>query len=360
MWTRLAKTAQKFGLGAASATQSVVLFDPSIVTRNIGDEIIAEACTREIAEIFPEKFLCHAPTHESIGPRTYKLLHQSQLALLAGSNLLTGRMFGDRGWRIDPKDLVFVSDLVAMAIGWRSYQPALSWSSRLMLRRLLSRTWRHSVRDTYTAAIFGRLGFDNVLMTSCATMWRLTPQHLAGVPTHKAENVVFTLNSNKISERDRVLIDCLKRHYKRLFFFPQGIDDIAYGRSLADGSFVQIDPSLQAFDRLLASDLDLDYVGLRLHGGIRALQHQRRTLIISIDNRAREIARDTGLPAVEQDELDERLDSMLVEPRYTRLRIPFDAIETWKEQFKPVPIPAAAYGTLRDFAPSPPLPAEAM
>ena len=351
MLAGLAKSANRFRLGPASTTQSLIIFDPSIVTRNIGDEIISQACAKEIAEIFPGRFLCHVPTHEVIGPRTYKLLHQSQLALLAGSNLLTGRMLGDRGWRIGPKDLVFVTDLVAMAIGWRSYGATPSWPSKLMLRRFLSRKWQHSVRDTHTAGVMRRLGFDNVLMTSCATMWRLTPEHTADIPTHKAENVVFTLNYNNAGERDRALIDLLKRHYERVFFFPQGIDDIAYGQSFGDGSFVQLDPTLQAFDRLLSSELDLDYVGLRLHGGIRALQHKRRTAIISIDNRAREIARDTDLPVIGQDEIGERLETMLIEPRQTALRIPFDAIKAWKDQFGPVAEPAA-YIAVHDLAPS--------
>jgi hypothetical protein len=43
---------------------------------------------------------------------------------------------------------------------------------------------------------------------------------------------------------------------------------------------------------------DVDFVGARLHGGIRALQRGRRTLTIALDNRAREIAGDTGMPVV--------------------------------------------------------------
>ena len=48
-------------------------------------------------------------------------------------------------------------------------------------------------------------------------------------------------------------------------------------------------PTLEAFDNLLESEIDLDYIGTRLHAGIRAIQKKRRSIIIGVDNRALEM-----------------------------------------------------------------------
>lgn len=56
----------------------------------------------------------------------------------------------------------------------------------------------------------------------------------------------------------------------------------------------------------------MDFVGTRLHGGIRAMQHKQRAIIIEIDNRAKEIS-----SRFEND-----------------IQIPFDKVNQWKDQFK--------------------------
>ncbi|MBE9091821.1 hypothetical protein IQ232_19440 [Microcystis aeruginosa LEGE 11464] len=63
-----------------------------------------------------------------------------------------------------------------------------------------------------------------------------------------------------------------------------------------------LERSLTAFDDLLKSTV-IDYVGTRLHGGIRALQNSRRAFIIAVDNRALEISKDTQLPVTHRNNL---------------------------------------------------------
>lgn len=58
------------------------------------------------------------------------------------------------------------------------------------------------------------------------------------------------------------------------------------------------------------------------HGGIYALRHKKRAIIISIDERARSISADTGLITIEKDTLDE-LPSLINSEFETRLNIPF-------------------------------------
>ncbi|HJR34009.1 MAG TPA: hypothetical protein VJ817_03625, partial [Gemmatimonadales bacterium] len=83
---------------------------------------------------------------------------------------------------------------------------------------------------------------------------------------------------------------------------------------------------------LLTSARPLDYVGNRLHAGIRSLQKGRRAIILEIDNRATEMGRDVGLPTVERTNF-ERLEQMIVEPLAIRVRPPLGEIARWKSQF---------------------------
>ena len=76
-----------------------------------------------------------------------------------------------------------------------------------------------------------------------------------------------------------------------------------------------------------------DYVGNRLHAGIMALQHGCRSLIIAIDNRALEIAKDTRLPIVDRKNLDTKLEQMVCEKHQTEIELPWENISIWKQQF---------------------------
>ena len=75
------------------------------------------------------------------------------------------------------------------------------------------------------------------------------------------------------------------------------------------------------------------YVGTRLHGGIYALRHKKRAIIISIDERAQSISADTGLITIEKNDLG-RLPALINSEFETKLRIPFDEIARWKAQFE--------------------------
>lgn len=63
---------------------------------------------------------------------------------------------------------------------------------------------------------------------------------------------------------------------------------------------------MKGFDTVLANE-DIDFVGTRLHGGIRALQKKKRSLIIAVDNRAIELGADTGLPVIDRSCLEKEL-----------------------------------------------------
>ena len=118
-----------------------------------------------------------------------------------------------------------------------------------------------------------------------------------------------------------------------MYFWAQGDNDIQYlsGFENAEGTVI-IPPSIKKYKDLLSED-DLDYVGTRLHGGIYAIRHRKRSIIVSIDERAREIGRDTGLNCLEREEIGDKLEKMINSRFETEIRMPYDKIEEWKSQF---------------------------
>ena len=93
-----------------------------------------------------------------------------------------------------------------------------------------------------------------------------------------------------------------------------------------------ISPNLNAYDEVLSSNQSLDYVGTRLHGGVRALQKRRRSLILTIDNRAHEIALNTRLPVVARSNR-EQIENWIISSASTSIKMPWSNIELWKNQF---------------------------
>jgi polysaccharide pyruvyl transferase WcaK-like protein len=313
---------------------TIALLDTAAASTNLGDHIIMDAVRREIDDLFAASMVFSITSHEWMGPHSRRLIRDADWAISGGTSLLSSRMWFRPSWRVSPVDALAGLDIVLMGAGWHQYQPRPDPYSRWMLRRLLSRDRLHSVRDGYTLRMLASIGITNAVNTGCPTMWDLTAEKCARVPRGKATAVVATVNSYaglKAPAADRRLLEILKRHYRTVWVWGQTHTDYDYARSLQDG-LQFINPSVRALDAALAADADVDYVGNRLHGGLRALQHGRRTIIVEIDNRAREMGADFGLPTVGRTEFD-RLDAMIAAPLETAVRRPDDAISRWKRQF---------------------------
>jgi polysaccharide pyruvyl transferase WcaK-like protein len=230
-------------------------------------------------------------------------------------------------------DALWMKGLVLMGVGWCGYQEGRpNCRSRFMLRRMLSKDRCHAVRDEYTLAKRKEIGIRSV-NTGCPTLWRLSEEHCRTIPCEKSDAVIFTFTEyNQEPKQDAVLFDTLKRNYRRLFFWPQMYGDYAYARELCGDSAVYLDPSLKALDDCLATE-QVEFVGTRLHAGIRAMQHSRRSIIVAIDNRATEMGADFGLPVVSRDEVGAGLHRRINESWDTHIRLDQKAIGVWRDQF---------------------------
>lgn len=89
--------------------------------------------------------------------------------------------------------------------------------------------------------------------------------------------------------------------------------------------------ALQAYDAILDMD-EIEHVGTRLHAGIRAMQKKKRSIILAIDSRAKEMKKDINIPSVEREDI-EGLERKIRKSFSTDVKIPLDAIEKWKNQF---------------------------
>jgi polysaccharide pyruvyl transferase WcaK-like protein len=185
------------------------------------------------------------------------------------------------------------------------------------------------VRDSQAQAMLAAIGITNTINTGCPTLWNLSPERCAALPRARADAVVTTLNTY-IPDRaaDGRLIETLRSRYKVIHAWVQTAEDHDWLRSFGDDIRI-LEPSLSAYDRLLRDAPSLDYVGNRLHGGIRALQHGRRAIIVEIDNRAQEMGRDFNLPTVARDDFA-RLEAMIDGDLAIAVSPPVEAIARWK------------------------------
>src|SRR5207248_5557161 len=156
------------------------------------------------------------------------------------------------------------------------------------------------VRDTYTYMKL-KPHVPTAIYTACPTMWMLDEPRCRRIPVRKARDVIFAVTYYRPApEADRRVFELLRGQYEKVFFWPQQSRDLTYAREIGLAGFVQIDRDVGGYHRVL--DEGVDFVGARLHGGIRALQRGRRALILPVDNRATEISKSTNLPIASRDD----------------------------------------------------------
>ena len=204
--------------------------------------------------------------------------------------------------------------------------------TQLLLKTALSGRYIHSVRDEYTKKQLELAGIRNVVNTGCPTMWRLTPALLSGIPTRKADVALCTVTDyNRDPATDAQFLSTVKRLYRKVIIWPQGSKDIEYLSELRVDAEI-LPHSFDAFLEFLNSDVHFDYIGTRLHAGIRCLNARKRSIVIMVDNRAREISRDTGLACVARGDIP-ALEQWIRCPRPVELKLNTEAIAMWKGQF---------------------------
>lgn len=314
----------------------ITIFDTSICTENNGDKIIMEYASKEINNIFKNSFCVNIPTHDVISKPSYSHINSSNYSIVCGTNLLSSNMNKYNQWKINLFDSTHINNVILLGVGWWQYQGKPNIYTKILLKRVLSKKFVNSVRDSYTEKMLKSIGISNVINTGCPTMWGLTKNHCDDIPRYKSDNVIVTLTDyNKDLKYDKELLEMIFKHYKKVYFWIQSYDDYDYIKSLLPLKYKEIEfvmPTLEAYKNILSSSIELDYVGTRLHAGIMALNYKKRTLIIGIDNRAIEMRNDFKLPVVERRSIS-TLEHFINGEIKTDIKIPTENIGRWKAQF---------------------------
>lgn len=320
----------------------ILVFSPSLkdhsasIPDNLGDSIIWDSVHRELSSVFGRESIFPISSHISPDDRCQRLIRQADLRFVGGSNLLHSDMRFRRQWRVSGRLMAIRRPAVLMGVGWQEYQPKPTLFTRFLLQAVLSHKHVHSVRDVYTENKLRSCGFTNVVNTSCPTLWEWAGEDRIVNNQPIADRVLLTLTDYRPNhEADRELVRCLVNHYKELIFWPQGIHDRSYGCDILFDLRAKVrilDRSLSSLEACLQTDGPMDYIGTRLHGGIKCLKSGLRSLILEVDNRAFEIGKETGLPTCPRTDLC-RIKSWIKSPSAKRIRIPKEPINHWKAQF---------------------------
>lgn len=311
-------------------SDEIVLFDTALFTENCGDQIIMDNCVLQLNSFLDVDHARHISTHKL--PDVNENIN-GKIKILCGTNILSCTMRQYGLWKL-PKDLSKFSNIILMGVGFDSYNNKSDLYTRLLFKHMLSKNYYHSVRDSFSEECLKKMGIKNVLNTGCPTMWKLTKEHCSTIPHEKSSNVICTITDySKDPDSDRAMLDILLENYNKVYLWLQGKFDLEYLKELGYDTRVNLIPSsLNEYDAVL-SQTDLDYVGTRLHAGIRALSFSHRAIIISIDNRAECISKDTGLTTIKRKDIPMCLKDKIFQNFETEIDMPWENIKLWKEQF---------------------------
>ena len=325
--------------------KNIVLFDTSVATLNHGDEIIMESFLENGADLLDGHFVARFPTHAPCfhayqrvkrNPR-YTFVKNADRKFICGTNLLSNKIYLPwHFWNINFFNSKCYKGAVLVGVGCSAFKEGSDkpcWYSKRLYSKVLSKEYKHSVRDEHTKRIVENIcGKGSAINTGCPTLWGMTKELCRQIPTQKAKRVVFTISDYSMERvSDQKLIDILNRQYDEVYFWPQGTRDMKYFQTLSNIENIQVvSPSVKAYDTLL-NEGDIDFVGTRLHAGIYAMQHKVRSVILSVDNRASDMAETYNLNVLKRD--DPKLEELLCGEIVTDVNINEAAIAEFKQQF---------------------------
>lgn len=320
--------------------KKIVLLEPSVSSLNLGDQVILDSIKREMDYLLQDAYVVEQSTQSpvmhfyQIFNERFRVPADADYKFVCGSNLFWDNMLHPYPqWNINHLTCTNSRNAIMIGVGSCSTLPRVNGYTRSLYRRVLSPDYYHSVRDEATKARLESLGLK-AINTGCPTIWSLSREHCRKIPRKKASKVIFTINEyHKIPDVDKALVEILSRHYEEVLFWPQGYTDLDYLKTLNIQVPVTIlKPNLEAVRAALRQE-PMDYVGTRLHGGIFAMQNYARSLILTVDNRARDMRESFTIPVVERTNLG-KLEEMILSEWDTSINVHEDSIRFWKEQFR--------------------------
>ncbi len=323
---------------------SIVLFDPSYGTSNLGDHIINESIMQHMSYVFNSGYLIRYGTHNPLlhVPQMLRKnevntnCSSSNLKFIGGTNIIKSNLLIlTPGWNVNIVTVKLYTQSVCIGAGLASEgdNKKPNAYTRAIYRKAFSGQYIHSVRDDITKKYLDKLGIK-AINTGCPTLWSLNKEFCKSIPRTKADKVIFTLTDYKKDPvNDQKFIDLLMKNYKQIYFWVQGSEDLNYLETLRNTkNIILVKPNLPAYKSLLEKG-GIDYVGTRLHAGIYAMQHKVRSIILIVDNRARDMHDSYNINAIERGDI-ESLRAKINSSFATEIKIDEEKIKSWKAQFK--------------------------
>ncbi len=326
----------------------IALLDPSLMDKsgtlssNLGDVIIYGSVREVMEEMFPGTEIIRIPTHQPFGSKEKKIINGSLFSIVGGTNILTSKIrdfsrlipYQRKGFYIFPG----FGKIILLGTGWSAFVTKHDFATKFYYKRILNKKIFHSVRDMHSFNNLKAMGIENVLHTSCPTTWKInTSFNNRFNPSYNS--VLFMLTDyNKDIENDEALIKkILSLNQDKIYFFPQGLKDTQYLHSLPiykqnKNKFSILKHEVSDFYNLINS-IKFNYIGTRLHGGIKCLQHENPSLIIAIDYRIREMSKSINLAITERSDINRITEWASGSFVPGSLNLPVENIRIWKEQF---------------------------
>lgn len=272
-----------------------ILLDTSARTANLGDRIIVEAALAALPDL---EQAVRVGTHGRPRASDISKIIGAKNAIFVGTNVLTAKLWRRRQWpSLSILNQQLRGKVIYLGVGWGSDTPVLDQLTVRLLRRTMQPNSTIGVRDvlTYERALASGLP---VTYIGCPTTWSLPSDHPRWLGVTEA--VITVTDYNQDVEEDTKIVNAAAKYFEKLYFWPQGRGDEEYFRSLRVNRAIEMVPrTVAAYDERLRTAA---HVGTRLHGGIRALQHGRPSIIFSVDHRAASIGKDTGIDVVPRGE----------------------------------------------------------
>ena len=321
--------------------KNIVLFDTSYGSLNLGDFIIEEAVTREMSYLLKDVFCVRYPTHTPISFNIQSLLpvlstrtcRSADYKFICGTNIVKNTLLRfARDWSINQVNACLYKGAVLLGCGRELNKKHVDVYTKTLYRKVFSKEFVHSVRDQRTAGLMDELGFK-VEVTGCPTTWSLSNELVDRIyAKSRPDKALVTITDYaKNPAQDAALVKMLLKQYSSVMFWPQGSRDYDYMKSLGLLDKLELVPAnFSAYEQVMSQDFD--YVGTRLNGGVFALRHGHRTVILSADNSASDMAAFNGLPVVPRSALSD-IEQVLDGSVKPELYIPRNAIDEWKAQF---------------------------
>ena len=320
----------------------IVLFDPSYGTYNTGDYIIKESAVKELSFVLEGNYIVNIGTHNPVW-HSYQMMWKKNYGMrfvdnadfkfLLGTNIIKKNMLTLRpDWNVNIFNHMPYIGTILVGAGLGTDFNKVNAYTKGLYKRILNKDYYHSVRDEKTKVFLESIGVK-AINTGCVTTWDIDEKLCKKIPSSKSKDVIFTITDySKDISKDTELISTLKENYDKVYFWPQGIEDYWYVKTISEGGIISINPGFESYKQFLENN-NVDYVGTRLHAGIFAIKHARRSIIVAVDNRAREMNRDFSFNMVEREEIERKLAGMINTNLPTLCRCHSEAINEWKGQF---------------------------